>query len=153
MMAEGDFKRIGAKGYLAWRILSSTGQWTEVYRNREKALRGFNSAILFPEQLLGLDQQVIFEVYVCKSSGSSVSTSITAIRSFAPVNAYGDPLESLEAIREYEGNNDKPGDCHRLCIGRSGQDHAFYSKNLFSGIKDAVKFQQERQKAILSTIG
>ena len=155
-MAEGDFKKIGAKGYKAWRILSASDTWASVYRQREKTLRNYHSAIIFPEQLLGLDQANIFSVVVSKQSSVrllSVSSAISVIRNFKPVTLSDEPLSSLEAIMEYEANNSGSGQSHRICLGTGGQDFSFYEKALFSGVKDAIKYQQDVQKSFLSSIG
>lgn len=155
-MAEGDFKKVGARGYKAWRILSASDTWASIYRQREKTLRDYRSAIIFPEQLLGLDQENIFSVVVTKQSSVrffAVTSTINVIRNFKPVAISDEPLVSLGAIMEYESNNSGPGQSHRICLGTSSQDNSFFEKSLFSGIKDAVKYQQDIQKSFLSSIG
>lgn len=152
-MAEAtDFKKIGAKGYKAWRILSATGEWAQTYRDREKMLRGYKSAIIFPEQLIGLNQSKIYQVIVTRT-GNTVSSQINALRSFLPKGANGEILDTVEKIREYESEHSDGSGLHRLHIGKSTQDTSFYQHCYFSGLKDAVKYQAKRQAHYLSQIG
>lgn len=152
-MAEAsDFKKIGSKGYKAWRILSATGAWADAYRNREKEMRVYKSAIIFPEQLIGLRQSKIYQVVVHRT-GDTVSSQIHAIRNFIPRGANGESLDTLEKIRDYEYENHEGGALHRITVGKSAQNNNFYNHCYFSSMKDAVKYQQKRQAHYLSQSG
>ena len=152
-MAEAsDFKKIGTKGYKAWRILSASGAWAQVYRDREKMLRNYKSAIIFPEQFLGLNQNGVYKVIVSRT-GNKVSSQIEIIRGFTPIGVSGEILDSLEKIREYEAANNNSGEVHRIGLGKGGQETSFHRFAYFSGIKDAVKYQSNEQNAHVSQIG
>lgn len=151
-MAEAqDFKKIGSKGYKAWRILAATGAWAQTYRDREKMLRGYPSAILFPEQLIGLKQSKVYQVIVTRT-GQTISSQINAILNFIPRGVNGEQLDSLEKIREYEYENHEGGALHRITVGK-GNNTTFYNHCYFASQKDAVKFQQKRQAHYLSQSG
>jgi hypothetical protein len=152
-MAEAtDFKKIGAKGYKAWRILSATGEWAQTYRDREKMLRGYKSAIIFPEQLIGLNQSKIYQVIVTRT-GNTVSSQINALRSFLPKGANGEILDTVEKIREYEYENHEGGALHRIAVGKGHSNNTFYNHVYFTSQKDAIKYQQKRQAHYLSQTG
>lgn len=147
-----DFKKIGSKGYKAWRILSASGEWAQIYRNREKMLRSYKSAIIFPEQLLGLNQTKIYQVIVTYSS-DTVFSQVLIIRDFAPRAATGEVLDTLEIIREYEHENQGGGEVHRVSVGKKNANNSFYNRSYFSGEKDAIKYQLKRQAHYLSQSG
>lgn len=147
MTEASDFKKTGTKGYKAWRVLSSPGAWGQTYRNRERILRNYASAIIFPEQLLGLKQSRIFQVIVYKT-GDSVTSEIRSIRDFIPRGVNGEKLSTLQAIRDYEYENHEIGAVSRISVGR-GNNNVFYNHYFFSGLKDAIKYQQKTQAQLL----
>jgi len=152
MSKASDFKKIGTKGYKAWRILSASGAWGQVYRDREKMLRGYNSAIIFPEQLIGLNQTAVFQVIVTRTGGS-IASIITVMRNFVPRGVSGEILDTLKKIREYESNNDQSGGVHRISVGEVAQNNSFYNHCYFSSQKDAIKYQAKLQAHYLSQSG
>lgn len=147
-----DFTKVNSKGYKAWRIVSASGSWAQIYREREKELRGYKSAIIFPEQLIGLNQNIIYKVVVVRT-GQKVDSHITAIRNFQPQGARGEQLNTLEQIREYETENSEPGGSHRISVGKHAGDSSFYNFAWFSSQKDAIKYQAKEQAKCLSQIG
>lgn len=151
-MAEAtDFKKIGSKGYKAWRILSASGSWAQTYRDREKMLRDYKSAIIFPEQLLGLQQSKIYQVIVTRV-GTVITSRIVVIRSFIPLGAGNERLDTVEKIRDYEYQHHEGGALHRVTLG-GGDNTTFYNHCYFSSQKDAVKYQAKRQAHYLSQSG
>lgn len=152
-MAEAsDFKKIGSKGYKAWRILSASGAWGGTYRDREREMRNYKSAIIFPEQLLGLNQSKIYQVIVTRT-GQSILSQIVALRSFIPRGINGEVLDTVEKIREYEYEHREGGALHRIAVGKGNSNTTFYNHHYFSSQKDAVKYQQKRQAHYLSQSG
>lgn len=152
-MAEAtDFKKIGAKGYKAWRILSAAGAWAQTYRDREKMLRDYKSAIIFPEQLVGLNQSKIYQVIVTRT-GQTIASQINAIVNYIPRGAGGERLDTVEKIREYEYENHEGGALHRIVVGKGNNNTNFYNHCYFSSQKDAIKYQQKRQAHYLSQSG
>lgn len=146
-----DFKKVGRKGYKAWRILSATGEWARVYRDREKMLRDYKGAIIFPEQLISITQSRIYQVVVNRN-GCAISSQINVIHNYTPNGANGELLDTLEKIRDYEYENHVGGALHRINVGR-GSNNSFYNHCYFSSQKDAIKYQQKRQAHYLSQSG
>lgn len=152
-MAEAiDFKKVGTKGYKAWRILSAAGAWAQTYRDREKMLRDYKGAIIFPEQLIGLTQSKIYQVIVTRS-GSTISSQINVIHNYTPKGANGESLDTVEKIRDYEYENHVGGALHRITVGKAGNNNNFYNHCYFSSQKDAIKYQAKRQAHYLSQSG
>lgn len=152
-MAEAiDFKKVGTKGYKAWRILSATGEWARTYRDREKMLRVYKSAIIFPEQLIGLTQSKIYQVIVFKMGGT-VTSQINVIHNYMPRGASGESLDTVEKIRNYEYENHEGGALHRITVGKAGNNNNFYNHYYFSSQKDAIKYQAKMQAHYLSQSG
>lgn len=158
-----DFTKVHTKAYKVWRIIQAPGAWGQIYRNREQALRGYKSALIFPEQVLGLNQELIFKVVVAKGQGGSVQSHITPLRKFglyvpedkSAKYPYSKPgqLTSMDEIRRWEADNQNPGDTHRLMVNITGQEWCFDRFELFSSLKDAAKFQAAEQAKLLSQIG
>jgi len=159
-----NFTKVHTKPYKVWRILQAPGAWHRVYRDREVLLRNYRSAIIFPEQILGLNQTSIYKVVVVKGSSNSVESHITALRSFGlfahvPKDQYGffvqpGRISSTEELRFWEDQNSDGGDVHRLMLA-SGSDPSwsFDRYAYFASIREAVKFQAREQEKLLSQIG
>jgi hypothetical protein len=147
-----DFKKVGTKGYKAWRILSASGEWAQTYRDREKMLRAYKSAIIFPEQLISLTQSRIYQVIVTRN-GNTISSQINVIHNYRPRGANGECLDTLEKIRDYEYVNHTGGALHRITVGNSVNNNNFYNHCYFSSQKDAIKYQAKRQAHYLSQAG
>ena len=150
-MAEAvDFSKVNTRQYKVWRIVSASPQWAEIYRNREKRLRNYRGGIIFPEQLIGLNQNMVFQVSV-QRNGNDVVSSIKGITNYIPQGKQGERLDTLEAIREYEAQNIKPGS---MKLGNSQyQAKSFYDLDIFTNAKDAIKYQQKLLDAAMSQIG
>jgi hypothetical protein len=147
-----DFKKIGSKSYKAWRILSAPDAWAQIYLNREKLMRPYRAAIVFPEQLLGLNQSRIYQV-ICYKTGNNVTSHINTIRNFEPIDVNGNHLSSLTLILECEQEHQDGGE-HRISVGsRINSNNSFYNHYYFSNQKDAVKYQQAQQAHYLSQSG
>lgn len=148
-MSSADFVKIHSKKYKAWRILSAKGSWVEVYTGREKMLRNYRSAIIFPEQLLGLNQSSILQV--TESAGSGVFNI-----SVHPVNRFdlfynGVELNSLTEILEVERSCYGDDDISRIKVGETfGQ--SFVSLILFTNKKDVLKYINSASSAALANI-
>ena len=152
-MAEAvDFKKVGTKGYKAWRILSAAGSWAQTFRDREKMLRDYKSAIIFPEQLIGLNQSKVYQVIVHKVGGT-VTSQIIALNNYIPRGANDEKLDTVEKIREYEYEHHEGGALHRIKVGKGNNNTTFYNHCYFSSQKDAVKYQLKRQAHYLSQSG
>lgn len=158
-----DFTQAHSKSYKVWRIISAPGHWCQIYREREQRLRNYRSALIFPEQILGLNQEFIFKVVVVKGQGGAVQSYITPLCKFGlyvPEKANPDSyysktgqLTTSDEIRRWEADNQTGGETHRLTVNVTGQDWCFDRYDFFSSIKDAAKFQAAEQAVFLSQIG
>lgn len=134
-----DFTKVHSKAYKVWRILQAPGAWAQIYRDRETVLRNFSSAIIFPEQLLGLNQSQLFTASLSVSSeGRSASVSSMTIPSLL---LDGGTVENYEAIYDWESKNHDDGALKSMSLSRPGSynNTPFWSVNLFTNRKDAVK--------------
>jgi hypothetical protein len=134
-----DFKRIHTKSYKVWRLLQAPGCWGKVYREREMTLRNFSSAIIFPEQLLGLNQSQLFTASLSVSSeGRSASVSGMTIPSLL---LDGGTVGYYDDIYDWESENNGDDALKSMSLGRPGSynNTPFWSVNLFTNRKDAVK--------------
>ena len=159
-MAEAiNFKKINSRKYKAWRILSAPNGWGEVYRLREIKFGQVSGAIIFPEQILGLNSS-IYSVAGSRSGGSaSTHIKLWSPKLTAPAGVMdartSDELETCEEVYECE-RHWQPRDKVGLCIRITDiQDMTFASLDLalFTNIKDALKYQATLMASMVSQIG
>lgn len=134
-----DFKRIHTKSYKVWRLLQAPGCWGKAYRDRELALRNYSSAIMFPEQLLGLNQSQLFTAAIGVSSeGRSASVSSLTMPSLL---LDGGTVENYGDIYDWESENNANGCLSSMTVGRPGayNNQPFWNSIIFTNRKDAVK--------------
>jgi len=138
-MAEAqDFKKIHSKSYQVWRILQAPGVWGQAYRERVTFLTGYRSAIIFPEQLLGLNQSQLF---IANLDGTSSRRSATINTLDEPHLIFaGQIINSFQEIYDLESENYEMGDLASMRVGKSDTTTSpnFHNLNLFSNKKDAV---------------
>lgn len=66
-----NFRRIGTPGYRTYRVLQARGDWAHIYRSKVADHGDHKGAIIFPEQLLSLNQNRIFAVGATENIGHS----------------------------------------------------------------------------------
>lgn len=134
-----DFKRIHTKSYKVWRLLQAPGCWGKVYREREMLLRNYRSAIIFPEQLLGLNQSLLFTASTTVSSEGR-SASVSSLNT-PKLLLDGGTVDYYDDIYDWESENNGNDALKSMCIGRSGaySNIPFWNVTLFTNRKDAVK--------------
>lgn len=97
-------KKLLTKSYQTWRVIQAPGQWAQFYRDRIKQVGNYRSAIIFPEQLLGLNQKSIWTASGTISDKNMV-VSVNRITSFS-LQAQQDrgrkTLETVEQVYEFE---------------------------------------------------
>jgi hypothetical protein len=134
-----DFNKIRSKSYKVWRILQAPGVWGQVYRDRESRFANYASAIIFPEQLLGLNQSQLFSVELSSEQNAKI-VQLRAIE--IPQLVLGTSVpQDYRSIYEWEGDNNGDAALKEMTIGRLGT-HAhvlFWNRNLFTNKKDAIK--------------
>lgn len=142
-----DFKKVTSKKYRLWRILHSNPIWATIYRERDAQLNQFRSAVIFPEQLLGLNQNRIWSVISLASDGE-VTIKIKALYDF---KLYIDriPVVTSEQIFEFEQGMKQLNDKRLLAMSSNGSLD-FTLMNLFTNLDDAVKFGEKEQMKLLS---
>ena len=147
-------KASSLKRYKIWRIVRCSGAWIEIYRHREKRLRNYKSAIIFPEQLLELNQSTVWSAHAKPEPSSNTSTDsivigITKWASFQPCGS-NSRLRSIEEILDFEDQNSKSEEVHRLTIGKS--NIAFKAIFLFSNQREAFRFATSQGEKLLPMI-
>lgn len=134
-----DFKKIHTKSYKVWRILQAPGVWAQIYRDRESMMANYSSAIIFPEQFLGLNQTLIFSVELTSraQARSSAVTEFTTPKILLDRGA----VSSFDDIYQWEAANDSRESMSGMTIGsyESFSNPLFHNMNLFTNRKDAVK--------------
>jgi hypothetical protein len=151
-------KKTEAK-YAMMRILQAPGPWAQAYMDREKTLRGYRSAIIFPEQALELGECGIFTVSV-RMNGSTLESSIMRITCGPPRSGDGHKLASLPAILQYEQENADQTGISELKFGSGlgawGRSmpmaYPFIGPAYFSNAKDAMKYQNKEQLKYVSRL-
>lgn len=118
-----NFRRIGTPGYRTYRVLQARGDWAHIYRSKVADHGDHKGAIIFPEQLLSLNQNRIFAVGATENvlpstsimnsiaSPSSMQLQWLVIERFHLWNAVDRCLITrAEEVLEYEEHNyDKDG--------------------------------------------
>jgi hypothetical protein len=155
-----NFKRIGTPSYRTYRVLSARGDWAQLYRSKVADHGDQKGAIIFPEQLLSLNQNRIFAVAGISGSGAapiigantygsapvSMTLSCLVIERFHLWNSRDQCLiTKAEQVVEYEEQYyDKEGlrglmltDIHGN-LSRSSNFASFTS--LFTSKRDAVRW-------------
>ena len=145
-MAEAqDFTRISTKSYKVWRILQAPGVWGQIYRDREERLRNYRSAIIFPEQLIGLNQSQVFMMSVDQIGTDRRTVTVSGI---SKTNLYLDNglVSEYQQIYDWESqhhNNDAlTGMTLNSPSNSTYQSVQFHTLNLFTNKKDAIKMAQ-----------
>lgn len=157
-----DFKKITTKSYKVWRILQAPGAWGQIYRDREQLYRNYRSALIFPEQVLGIAGSPVFKV-TTSCVQRTLSSHITNVYVNA-LNALMTPemgehfispgfLVNMEEIQRFEHLNHKSGETHRIYLGSNTQENPFDRHAWFTNIKDALKYQSNQQAALLHKLG
>jgi len=146
-----DFVRINSKSYKVWRILQASGVWGQVYRDREERLRNYRSAIIFPEQLLGLNQTQLFITTIGSMTLNTRTVSVASVDN-KHLQLHGGTVSHYNEIYEWEGENNGSEALKGMTIGTinhdpdryfsSGSNTPFSDLNLFSSKRDAVKMAQ-----------
>lgn len=154
-----DSKKLLSKSYSTWRLVMAAGAWSELYRERMRKYGNYRSAIIFPEQILGLNQSSIYSASVV-ANGNTMSSSIGRIGSFELWADLGGQrsswtrLRTVEEVYDFEAANSTADGYNYLAI-QPAQTSTYNSKTkfaeygaLFSGKSDAVKWvarQLEKQ--------
>lgn len=158
-----NFKTVNSANYMAHRLLMAPSKWLEIYQTRIKAAKDSN-ALIFPEQLLSLNQKAIWFVHAPEllkgdtPSVDSVSVTVSKIyfdnifipkpgnRSYYRHERDGHPVSSIEEIVEYERMNVESRDATKfpLIHNMIGNSHSFYSGFCFASKHGALKYANKR---------
>jgi hypothetical protein len=132
-----DFKKIHTRKYKVWKILSVSPHLSQFYKERESRLRDYRSAIIFPEQILGVVDTPVYHV-TCSSPESSIGVGIRAVREFHLTSTKDGVLETIQDVKAWE---DFVGEVSDLYLSTGPHNkHAFLMMDLFANRKDAIKF-------------
>jgi hypothetical protein len=141
-----DFTKAHSKKYQTWRVLQAPGEWATVYNDRIREFGNYRGAIIFPEQLLGLNQKCIFTASVNRQVHQSVSGGISQLNTWG---IYDSPnatfLTTLDEVYEFERRS-TPKDLRFTSVFGS---RAFHEYCAFSNKKGALQYvTSEISKAI-----
>lgn len=137
-----DSKKLLSKNHRVWRCLQAPGDWGQFYRDRQKALENYRSAIVFPEQVIGLEGHDLFIVNNTKSG--VVSTSIGIVRGVT-IGTYQETFGTIQDVYDYELENQSQQAINSLMVRYPGSlltSYEFSKFAYFSSRKEAVKFAQ-----------
>lgn len=150
-----DSKKLLSKSYSTWRLVMAAGSWSELYRERMRKYGNFRSAIIFPEQILGLNQSSIYSASVVVN-GSNITSSIGRINGFelwADMGAKSSAwrkLLTVEEVYDFEAANSNQDGYNCLAI-QPAQTSSYNSRTkfaefgaLFSGKNDAAKWAAQQ---------
>lgn len=142
-----DFSKIRTKSYKMWRILQAPGIWAQIYRDREQKFRDYRTAVIFPEQIIGLNQSEIYSVATSTPEYSSRTRTVTLhTHSNFELILKVAAAESVGEIVEWESSNHASDAISDMRISSPHQSTSrpfFASTNLFTSKKDAIKFAQK----------
>lgn len=157
-----DFTKVNTKSYKVWRILQASGDWAQVYRDREQAYRDYKSAIIFPEQILGLNQRNIYKAhaYFVQKSVNSYITGVSckklnALMTREEEKSFGYPgeLRSAGEVMLWESMNPHLAEHSGMYLGELSDNTHFSNNAWFSNVKDAIKYQERMFKTLVSKLG
>lgn len=132
-----DFKKITTRKYKAWKILSVSPHLSQFYKERESRLRAYRSAIIFPEQILGLNNSPAYHVS-CSSSASGIGAGITVLHDPKLRSHTDGYLETIGEVKQWEEFIGQISDLN-LKTGPH-TENTFLMMDLFTNKKDAIKF-------------
>jgi hypothetical protein len=139
-----------SKKYMPWRILRAPGKWASVYIERARTLRGYKSALVFPEQLIPVLGSSVYSVdYSTNNSNETPNrqTSLVEVKihKFSEVQLIlsgekGQP--TVEDVFRYEDEHDtEPG---HIRVAGGGWMASFFNSALFTAKRDAVTYAKKR---------
>jgi hypothetical protein len=142
-------KKLLTKSYMTWRVVQAPGVWASIYRERIKRMGNYRSAIIFPEQLLGLNQNSVWQSFG-GADGKSTTTSITrhgVLRLGSETGTRTREVEffnRIEDVYEFEAKYSNQSDLDKLVM-RSEANSYFQPKfhevsQLFTNRNDAAKW-------------
>jgi hypothetical protein len=136
-----DFKKVHTKGYMAWRILSVNPKLSEVYQERVAKFKNYRSALIFPEQVIGLPNSSIYYVLSDKSN-SEIKISIHTLTNPRIISTKDGSIDSIQDLVDWENLNGKPNDIKMANVITSyyARSEGFMTLPWFSNKSDAVKY-------------
>ena len=138
-------KKLLTKSYMTWRVVQAPGVWSSVYRERIKRMGNYRSAIIFPEQLLGLNQNSIWSA-AGSQSGKTLTASISRHSLFKLYSAAtrANSFNRIEDVYDFESKYHDEAALKLLLL--TTDVDSFYKLNfselglLFTNKNDAAKW-------------
>lgn len=133
-----------------WRILQAPGAWATRYNERIKRFGHVKGAIIFPEQLLGLNQKYIYMV-VTGATFKSVTVTIEQVAGWSfDSNKHANVIHTIGDVYEYEQRFEP--NTLRIKSGSSGGG-VFMASMLFTSVKNALVCANSEMKSLASKFG
>ena len=151
-----DFNKVNNKNYRVYRILQTSSVWADVYRKRIIELSSYKSAIIFPEMILGLNQNSVYCAIVRQGMLDQLP-NVQVVLASAHIDSFSiygidhidRPLRNLRQIEELELLSDDTTDRITFYCIRNRLIFAHYP--LFSSKKDACKYGCRQLEALVGS--
>jgi hypothetical protein len=151
-----------SKRYMPWRLLRASGQWASVYAARARIMKGYKSALVFPEQLMASSGTTLY----CVALGFGVSNGKTdkhrvrvAVDKLIGVSLQIDGIKgkpTIDEIYDFEEESSMKPDVQGLKLLIPSRDPSsdsnstsFMNNYLFTERNDALKFAKKRLSEVL----
>src|ERR1700759_1977302 len=139
-----DFNKVNNKKYQLYRVMQTSDIWSRIYRDRIKAYSKYRTAIIFPEALLGLNQNNVYCPRYSKANTIiNVTISSIPLSRFMIFDIATDdftPIKNLEQIEKFENATTTNDFVAYLHFTQSGLNLPFADCALFSSKNDAIRF-------------
>lgn len=101
-----DFKKLvtSPSGSLL-RVMQAPEPWVGIYKARLNLFGDQPGAIVFPEQLLALQQAAVYQVLVGSGGREKVVVEFASIANFTPHDGSGQPLTTIDKVIATEASN------------------------------------------------
>jgi hypothetical protein len=145
-----DFKKLNSTSGRMMRILRSHGKWAALYTERMAEIGDMKGAIVFPEQILSLNQSTLFAVsVVSKDDGKALNlhtrVSLLEDLTLAAGSTWSKHpyrvVEKFDEIIAIEKEN--PEDTSLFSVGGPGRHSSFNDSRFFTNGRAAVRYAEK----------
>lgn len=154
-----NFKKMADERYRVYRIIRSNQLCTPMYRHLLKTIGHYNGAIIFPEQLIGVDRVYVVALIGNENYSTSGSSHQIITESFTLAELRGpegeDPIARAEDVLDVEQRFTDPADTFKIAISTAASYYSLIdfkqvskrdgaNRFWFSNSRDATKFAQSQ---------
>lgn len=143
-----------SKKYMPWRILRAPGKWAPAYIERARRLRGYKSAIVFPEQLIPILGSSLYEVHHSTNNGNENSqrqTSMVEVKiakwpNIRLVLSGEKGTPTVEDVYRFEDEHDS--EPRHILVEGGTWTTGFMQSSFFSAKRDAIAYAKKKMMLI-----